>query len=264
MTPSTWKTTWLFALLLALLTPHLSAQQPLQVWTGTGVDFEFRADGSIVEEGGTNLNLLSTTDLQSSSRFIWYPALSALRAGEGCRETVANIGLDSVAFGLTEASGQGAIAAGEDCSANGYGATALGFGNSATNSGATAIGSYCFAIGNSALALGNNSWATGNYSVALGGVTVGDYSTAIGENVFAPCAYSVAIGRWNLGYIQFGGPPSASTTTWISTDPLFEIGNGTQSHPSDALIVYKNGNAVLSGTLTVAPGGDIPMFTGGN
>jgi hypothetical protein len=32
--------------------------------------------------------------------------------------------------------------------------------------------------------------------------------------------------------------------------------------PSDALVVYKNGNATLSGTLTVAPGGDIPMFTG--
>jgi hypothetical protein len=49
---------------------------------------------------------------------------------------------------------------------------------------------------------------------------------------------------------------------------LFEIGNGT-TKPSDALVVYKNGDIVMtgtsvicSGTLTVAPGGDIPMFTG--
>ena len=61
----------------------------------------------------------------------------------------------------------------------------------------------------------------------------------------------------------------------MATDPLFEVGNGSGSRfdnppignpdatgPSDALVVYKNGNAVLQGTLQVAPGGDIPMYSG--
>jgi len=62
---------------------------------------------------------------------------------------------------------------------------------------------------------------------------------------------------------------------WCASDPLFEVGNGTSSsYPSDALVVYKNGNTTVSGTLTVTgssntilvnPAGDLSMgpFTTG-
>ena len=68
---------------------------------------------------------------------------------------------------------------------------------------------------------------------------------------------SFVIGTSNVG----GG----NSNKWIGTDPLFEIGNGGQGNNpwrSDALVVYKNGNATFQGTVNVAPGGDIPMFSG--
>jgi hypothetical protein len=70
---------------------------------------------------------------------------------------------------------------------------------------------------------------------------------------------SCSVGIGNLG----GGNPNS----WVGTDPIFEVGNGYVDgewvlHQSDALEVYKNGNVTVSGTLTVQPGGDIPMFSG--
>jgi hypothetical protein len=61
---------------------------------------------------------------------------------------------------------------------------------------------------------------------------------------------------------------------WVDTDPLFEVGNGVSGAPSDALVVYKNGNTVVSGTLAISgssnavlvnPAGDLSMgsFTNG-
>jgi hypothetical protein len=55
----------------------------------------------------------------------------------------------------------------------------------------------------------------------------------MGYNTVA-VSYSTAIGRYNVG----GGDP----TTWVATDPLFEIGNGTFSAKNNALTILKNGN----------------------
>ena len=80
---------------------------------------------------------------------------------------------------------------------------------------------------------------------------------------------SFVIGAYNLG----GG--EGDENTWVATDPLFEVGNGTSySTPSDALEVLKNGNTIVSGTLSVSgtsntvlinPAGDLSMgeFTNG-
>ena len=55
---------------------------------------------------------------------------------------------------------------------------------------------------------------------------------------------SVSIGRYNDSII------SSSPLTWIDTDPVFIIGNGTANNSrKNALIVYKNGNAMLEGEL---------------
>lgn len=97
---------------------------------------------------------------------------------------------------------------------------------------------------------------TGLYSFSFGSDTfaTGSYTTAYGANTSAQSYFSFVLGTYNVG----GG----SKTTWVATDPIFEIGNGTSSTPSDAMVVYKNGNAILQGVLQVAPGGDIPMYTG--
>ena len=82
------------------------------------------------------------------------------------------------------------------------------------------------------------------------------------------------MGTCNLGLSETGATPNL--TSWVPTDPLFEIGNGGNSwtgnpnavNSSDALVVYKNGDTAVQGTVTAptfvttAPAGDIPMYTG--
>lgn len=110
------------------------------------------------------------------------------------------------------------------------------------------------------LALGTGTSATGTDSVALGyGTTAsGNYSTALGYNTKAQAYEDVAVGQYNVG----GG----TAGSYVSGDPLFEVGNGASSGSlSDALAVYKNGNATFSigGTTTFANGAYIAPFSTG-
>jgi len=150
------------------------------------------------------------------------------------------------------------------CRAEGWMATALG--------GAIAMGNYAVAIGSS-YASGNNAVAIGsasasadytfstgrqaqasaNYAVAFGQYAhaegewslasgyypnaKGRYSTAIGTYVTARSANEFVIGQYNVTYTP------SSATTWVGTDKLFVVANGTTSAArSDALTVLKNGN----------------------
>jgi hypothetical protein len=55
---------------------------------------------------------------------------------------------------------------------------------------------------------------------------------------------STAFGRYNVG----GG----TKTSWVSSDPLFELGNGiSDASRSNALTVYKNGDTKVNGKLSV-------------
>jgi hypothetical protein len=277
---------------LALHVSSLRAQiftAPLQAsTTGTNpVDFEFRADGTLIAKGNLGVGSLLTGDQGAGIRMLWFPSLSAFRAGTvtgtdwdssnigqysfaGGRDTTAS-GTESVAIGNTSSatgytsmvfgnhntsSGYSSFAAGRFNIASGQGSTAIGTGNTASNYGATAIGNGCSAYQSGSTALGNNNWARAQNATALGNGTqaAGVNSTSSGLSTTAQAYCSFVIGAHNLG----GG----TTTSWVATDPLFEIGNGTTTTNADALIVYKNGNAILVGTLQVAPGGDIPMFTG--
>jgi hypothetical protein len=142
--------------------------------------------------------------------------------------------------------------------ASGYGSVALGF-----DAVASGVGS---------ISLGYVNTASGNYSTAFGWATVasGYYSTSSGYVTTASADYSFVVGVDNIG----GGTPGVR----LPTDPIFEIGNGNDGDyvdgfGSDAFVVYRNGNAALSGTLSISgsnpvlvqPAGDISMgsFTGG-
>ena len=115
--------------------------------------------------------------------------------------------------------------------------------------------------------------ATGADSTAFGTeTTAGGYaSTASGFHTSATAVDAFVTGAYNIG----GGGPTVS-----GTDPIFEIGNGTSSVPSDAVVVHRNGNMTVSGTATfdggiivsgssnavlVNPAGDLSMgsFTSG-
>jgi hypothetical protein len=269
---------------LALHMSALRAQiftAPLQAsTTGTDpVDFEFRADGTLISKGNFGVGSLLSGDEGAGTRMFWFPSVGAFRAGgtdSAYGTTSANawdpgqLGSYSVAFGLdswasgdysaafgywTRAWGYDSFGTGGGAAYGGY-SFAGGCGNSATGAGGISLGTYNAASGTGAVALGGYNTSSGYFSMVMGALnsSSGSYTTASGLYTTATAFASFTIGTFNVG----GGNP----TSWVGTDPVFEIGNGTSSAPSDALVVYKNGNAALQGTLEVAPGGDIPMYTG--
>ena len=233
---------------------------------------EFRQDGLIIAKGTYGGDFvpgtLTADDQYSGTRMLWYPGKAAFRAGRvsGSMWNDTSIGVYSTAFGLCSvANGWASVAMGSHTTAGMYG-VAMGFFTTADFSSA-AFGDHSAAVGGGSMAAGSLTTAYGSCSTAMGLLTIatGGRSTALGEATSANALCSTAVGRTNIG----GGSPN----TWIPTDPLFEIGNGTPlvdiegapyvpAAPSNALTVYKNGNMDVQGVVTCAPGGDIPMFTG--
>lgn len=84
--------------------------------------------------------------------------------------------------------------------------------------------------------------ASGMNSFAGGGTASGDYSFVFGQSLTAQASHCVVIGRYNIN------PGTYSPTTWITTDPLFVIGNGTGVgvNSNNALTVLKNGNVLVN------------------
>jgi hypothetical protein len=166
-------------------------------------------------------------------RFLWYPRKAALRAGIAGSSSWddANIGDYSVAMGNgTKATGGGSAAFG----------TAW-----ATHDFAFAAGVAANAAGPASVAFGSTTLASGGNSAALGHSTTasGLASTSTGYDTSAESVASFAAGRANVG----GGNP----TTWVETDPLFEIGNGSlQTARANAVTVLKSGDV---GLRTTAP-----------
>lgn len=135
------------------------------------------------------------------------------------------------------------------------GAYSLGFGYNvkAIGDGSIALGGGVESAGKGSFAAGLGAISQGSYSVALGRdpLTLGNYSSAIGRNVVAYSGYETVLGRFNTSYTPL------STTSWNADDRLFVIGNGTSSsNKSDAFTILKNGNATLTGTLTLTDGVD--------
>jgi Head domain of trimeric autotransporter adhesin len=305
---------------LALHASSLKAQiftndLPLQaVTTGSNpVDFEFRSDGTLIAKGNYGVGSLGSGDQGNGTRMLWFPSLSAFRAGTINTDLTlgynywdaSNIGEYSVAFGYnttasgiysaafgnnTGATGTGSIASGQYSYAPGNYAVSLGYQNYASGQSSVAMGSFSIASGLGSIAMGNctasgfassalgySNTASGNYSLALGSYSTasGYYATAVGNFAAASALFSTAFGfhttasaysDFVIGEFNVGG----GSNTWVPTEPLFEIGNGSGSGygnpyitgPSDAFVVYKNGSATFQGPVTVAPGGDIPMYAG--
>jgi len=167
----------------------------------------------------------------------------------------------STAMGFHTSARIGSTAMGFQTIANGCYSTAMGYKTTAIEGFSTAMGSitiangyYSTAMGSSTTASGYNSTAMGyrttaigEFSIAMGeGTTAsGPLSTAIGYNTNANSFASVAIGLNNIGG---GGVPTG--WAWVPTDPLFEVGNGTDyNHRSNALTILKNGKVGI-GTAT--------------
>ncbi len=86
----------------------------------------------------------------------------------------------------------------------------------------------------------------GGFSAAFGSGTEarGLYSSAFGLSTWAFSYAETSLGRYSLG----GG----NLFSWIGTDALFEVGNGgSSSSRSNALTVYKNGNADIQHSVSI-------------
>ncbi|MDT0557090.1 tail fiber domain-containing protein [Ichthyenterobacterium sp. W332] len=107
-----------------------------------------------------------------------------------------------------------------------------------------ASGAASFSVGDATISSGAYSLAGGQNSVAEGNVSMayglfvraeGRFSVAFGDETRSDARNTFTIGRFNIG----GG----NSESWISTDPLFEVGNGTTNGlRNNALTVLKNGN----------------------
>jgi hypothetical protein len=188
--------------------------------------------------------LFGVDTLGNGDKLMWLPDLHAFRVGSvlsGAASTYWNrdsIGLYSFASGMnTRAQGYGATAMGRDTEATNSYAFASGFFSNADGQYSTAMGFNTDALALGATALGYSTDAEENYSFAAGYFAEAQaiYAVAIGNAVQAQSYSSMAIGRYNIG----GG----NATTWVSTDPVFEIGIGTStSARANAITVRKNGN----------------------
>lgn len=135
----------------------------------------------------------------------------------------------------------------------GVNSIAMGVNTTASGSASTAFGNDTIASGINSLAAGTLTQATGQSSVALGNTSVatGQNAVAIGYQANAGFNYSTAIGT---GLVT-GKESQFVSGLWNASDNknIFVIGNGTsETARSNAFTVAADGNAVLSGNLTVA------------
>ncbi|NNF35667.1 MAG: hypothetical protein HKN68_16285, partial [Saprospiraceae bacterium] len=102
-----------------------------------------------------------------------------------------------------------------------------------------AYGGNTKADGGFSFAIGSTTTASGSYSFAGGRNTSADgyASFSMGNNVSAPSAYETQLGVYGKSYTP------SSSTSWVGTDRLFSIGNGTFTgvNSSNALTILKNG-----------------------
>jgi hypothetical protein len=230
---------------------------------GPGSGRAITADAGAFEVGGTDGVLFEGTIGEGTipregegTRMMWYPAKGAFRVGEvdtyrpGAWD-VDSIGQWSFASGnntkasgyistalghYSTASGWKSVAMGAGAIASGDNSTALGLGTIARGEYSTAIGGYSEATGRYCTAIGNHTKANYLYTTALGShtIAIGQHSTAIGTYTRAQSSYATAFGRYNIGV--------GDGTDWIETDPIFELGIGTdEENRKNAVTVLKNG-----------------------
>ena len=178
-------------------------------------------------------------------------------------------GSGNIAIGMaSEASGERfALAIGERARATNYRTISIGhwgsYGippflmlyqkpNLASGSSSIAIGYGNTSSGNGTMTMGTGNTASEANSIAFGRInrTYGQGSVALGYHLYVYSYMATAIGRWNTD--------NGTTDSWVSSDPLFMIGNGYQLGGSS--IIRRNAVTVLkSGAVGI--GVNPPAYT---
>jgi hypothetical protein len=172
-------------------------------------------------------------------------------------------GGDAVAFGYGNTASGGVASAvfGQSNTSEGVDTTAFGANNTADGYNATVFGEHNIASGGDAVAFGYGNTASGGVASAVFGqsnTSEGGDTTAFGANNTADGYNATVFGEHNIaaaydsttfGAYSVGG---GTATSWVATDPLFEIGNGANtSSRADAFEVLKNGNTTINGNLNI-------------
>lgn len=145
-------------------------------------------------------------------------------------------GFSATALGEeTIASGPRSIAAGYGSKASGSVSTAMGEETEASGEFAVAMGDRTIASEQSSTAFGSGTRATNTHATSMGESTIasGKSATSTGIGTQAESLGSFALGRNNIG----GG----DAHEWLPSDPLFEVGNGSETVPNNALTILKDG-----------------------
>ena len=220
-------------------------------------------------------------DLSLGSRLMFYPGKAVFRAGfvDGAQWDNVNTGAYSIATGKntlasnessvamgnnTEASGAYSVAMGNGTRAIHTSSTAMGDNTIATEFASTAFGSNAHAFGYISTAIGLNTTAFADAALATGSGTLADqnFSTAMGLNSQAKAYASFAVGQSviansfnSISMGSFNEPIVGSYTgTWVPTEPLLILGNGTSSNDKkNALVILKNGNTGIGMNSPNAP-----------
>jgi hypothetical protein len=219
-------------------------------------------DSSVVFTGAATLPVTPGNPPVSGAgaRMMWYPDKAAFRVGFASavswdKQNIGNfsfaVGHSTSAYGdystamgnVTTALGDYSTAMGYLTRASGFRSTAMGHGTEASGSISTAMGVISDAFGDYSTAMGYSAHAVGDYSTAIGygPAATGDFSTAMGSSTVARSYGSLSIGRYNDSVI------TSSPTSWISTDPVFIIGNGADNNNrSNALTILNNGKTGIN------------------
>ncbi len=200
-------------------------------WYSTAMGWKSKASEWCATAMGRN----TTASGYASVAMGWETVASSSGAFAMGDNTTAS-GWSATAMGrFSKASGGYSTAMGYGPESSGYASTAIGWETKATNIYTTALGIHTIASGEYATALGQGSKATNSNATAMGFYTTasGKYSTASGYNTTAQAYGSFVIGEKNI--------ISGDSNNWVSTDPLFVIGNGTWGSPHNAMTVLKNG-----------------------
>ncbi|MEO1626888.1 MAG: hypothetical protein AAFV25_17170 [Bacteroidota bacterium] len=246
----------------------------------------FNVNGGVIRANNFNHDFLvgdNSTEYSSGSgtkqKMFFDKSKGAFRAGEVNTDVWNDSSRGDMSFAAgrnTKASGYSSVAMGRKSTASGSYSLAIGREPQAPASDAIAIGNNAVASGSDAVALGGGNIASGYASTALGSgttangsysitsgfrsTTSGTSSVAMGYRANANGKFSIALGRYvnagSYGEVALGlfntEDPSGNPNSFVLTDRLFVLGNGTSiSNRSDAMIIYKNGNAKINGELEV-------------
>jgi Chaperone of endosialidase/YadA head domain repeat (2 copies) len=140
-------------------------------------------------------------------------------------------------------SDEGSTAFGTLNTSSGGNSFAIGYSTQATKNGAFSSGYLSQATGINSFAIGESTSAanTGAFAAGFGTTASGLYSMAFGFNTSATPYASLVIGQYNEDNADW------FTDIWNPAEPLIIAGNGWDGAPSDAMILYKNGNLWIAG-----------------